>query len=95
MLRITETSKDEKTVTLKLDGKMVGALVSDLEELCLHYRNEKGKTVVLDFSGVTFIDNKGLTMLRKIKDNRVIMVNYSLFIETLLDVNKLISSNSE
>jgi anti-anti-sigma regulatory factor len=95
MLRITETSKDENTVTLKLDGKMVGALVSDLEELCLHHRNEKGKTVVLDFSGVTFIDNKGLTMLRKIKDNRVIMVNYSLFIETLLDVNKLISSNSE
>jgi anti-anti-sigma regulatory factor len=93
MLKITETSKDEKTVTLKLDGKMVGALVSDLEELCLHHRDEKGKTVVLDFSGVTFIDNKGLTMLRKIKDNRVIMVNYSLFIETLLNVNKLISSN--
>ena len=93
MLRITETSKDEKTVTLKLDGKMIGASVSDLEELCLHHRNEKGKTVVLDFSGVTFIDNHGLRILKKIKDNRLIIVNYSLFIETLLDVNKLISSN--
>ena len=95
MLKITETSEDEDTVTLKLDGKMVGSSVSDLEELCLRHRNEKGKTVVLDFSGVTFIDNKGLTMLKKIKDNRVIMANYSLFIETLLDVNKLISSNRE
>jgi anti-anti-sigma factor len=95
MLRITETSKDENTVTLKLDGKMVGASVSDLEELCLHHRDEKGKTVVLDFSGVAFIDNYGLKVLKKIKDNRILIVNYSLFIETLLDVNKLISSDSE
>jgi anti-anti-sigma regulatory factor len=95
MLKITETYSDENTVTLKLDGKMVGALVSDLEKLCLHHRNEEGKTIILDFSGVTFIDNYGLSMLKKIKDNRVTMVNYSLFIETLLDVNKLISSNSE
>ena len=95
MLRITETSENEKTVTLKLDGKMVGELVSDLEELCLHHRDEKGKTVILDFSGVTFIDNQGLSVLKKIKDNRVIIVNYSLFIETLLDVNKLINSNKE
>ncbi len=93
MLRITETSEDEKTVTLKLDGKMVGASASDLEELCLHHRDKRGKTVVLDFSGVAFIDNYGLKVLKKIKDSRVSIVNYSLFIETLLDVNKLISSN--
>jgi len=95
VLRITETYKDEKTVTLKLDGKMIGELVSDLEKLCLHHRDEKGKTVILDFSGVTFIDSYGLSMLKKIKDNGVTMVNYSLFIETLFDVNKLIKSNKE
>lgn len=95
MLRITETSEDEKTVTLRLDGKMAGTLVADLEQLCLRHRDEKGKAVVLDFSGVTFIDNKGLRMLKKIKDNRIMIVNYSLFIETLLDLHKLISSNRE
>lgn len=95
MFRITETSEDEKTVTLKLDGKMTGASASDLEELCLHHRDKRGKTVVLDLSGVAFIDNYGLKVLKKIKDNRILIVNYSLFIEALLDVNKLISSNSE
>lgn len=95
MLRITETSEDKKTVTLKLDGRMVGESASDLEELCLHHRDERGKTVVLDFAGVAFIDNYGLKVLKKIKDNRILIVNYSLFIETLLDVNKLISSNSK
>lgn len=60
MLIITEISKSDRTVTLRLDGKVVGMWVSDLEKLCLIYRDEKNKTVVLDFSGVTFIGNKGM-----------------------------------
>ncbi len=93
MLRITELSKDDKSVTLRLEGKVVDAWIPDLERMCLYHRDEKNKTIVLDFSGVTFIDNHGLRILKKIKDNRVVIVNYSLFIEALLDVNKLISSN--
>jgi anti-anti-sigma factor len=92
MLKITETSQGEKTITLKLDGKMVGRSASDLEELCLYHRDERGKTVVLDLSGLAFIDNHGLRILKKIKDNRVLIVNYSLFIEALLETNKLISN---
>ena len=85
MLRITEISEDEKTVKLRLDGKIVEAWVSDLEEMCIRYRDEKSKTVVLDLSGVTFIDNRGVTMLEKIKDGRLKIVNCSLFIEALLN----------
>lgn len=91
MLKITETSKDEKTVTLRLDGKVVGVWVSDLERQCMYYRDEENKTVVLDFSGVTFIDNKGVRMLEKIKDERVKIVNCSLFTGALL--HNLITSN--
>lgn len=47
MLRITETSQDEKAVTLRIDGKVVGTRVSELEKLCLHHRDEKNKIVVL------------------------------------------------
>ncbi len=36
MVKITETSGDEKVVTLRLDGKIVDAWVGDLEKLCLH-----------------------------------------------------------
>ena len=85
MLRITEISQDEKTVKLRLDGRLVEAWVSDLEEMCIHYRDEESKTVVLDLSGVTFIDNRGVRMLEKIKDGRLKIVNCSLFIEALLN----------
>ncbi|MGI0025772.1 MAG: hypothetical protein ACREA4_11610, partial [Nitrososphaera sp.] len=49
MLRITETPKDEKTVILRLDGKVVGTCVTDLERICMYYSKERTKTVVLDF----------------------------------------------
>ncbi len=91
MLRITEITKDDKTVSFRLDGKVVGTCVSDLKKLCLHYRDEKNKTVVLDFSGVTFIDNKGVRMLEKIKDERIQIINCSLFIRSLL--SNLITGN--
>jgi len=84
MLKITEASKDNKAVILRLDGKVVGELVSDLERLCLHYRDQEKKNIVLDFSGVSFIDNKGVKMLWKIKDERIKMVNCSSFIRLLL-----------
>lgn len=93
MFRITETFEDKKTVTLRLDGKLIDTWVSDLEKLCLHCKNEKNKTVVLDFSGVTFIDSKGVRMLENIKDEKVKITNCSLFIQTLL--RKLVISNRE
>jgi len=84
MLRITEISVDEKTVTLRLDGSVVNTAVSELERLCLHYGNNENKNVVLDFSGVTFMNNEAVEMLKRIKGQRIKIVNPSLFIETLL-----------
>jgi anti-anti-sigma regulatory factor len=84
MLRITETSEDRKTVALRLDGKLVDQWVSNLEEICLRYKHGRDKTIVLDFSGVSFIDNKGVRMLEKIKDERILITNCSLFIQSLL-----------
>ena len=91
MFRTTEISEDEKTVTLRLDGKLVHAWVPNLEMLCLHYKDEKNKTVVLDFSGVTFIDNEGVKMLENIKDEKIKIINCSLFIQKLL--HKLLINN--
>jgi anti-anti-sigma regulatory factor len=84
MLKITETSKEEKTVTLRLDGKISDDWIRELERVCLHYRDEENKIVVLDFLGVIFIDDNGVRMLEKIKDNRIRIINCSLFIQSLL-----------
>ncbi len=91
MFKITVASEDEKTVTLKLDGGLTCEYLTDLKKLCLSYRDEKNKAVALDFSGVTFIDNQGVTMLENIKDEHLKITNCSLFIEALL--NKLVSDN--
>lgn len=84
MLRITDLSKDDKSVTLILEGKLVGIWIPELERICLHHIKEKNRSVVLDFSGVTFIDNKGVKMLESIKDDRVKIVNCSPLILSLL-----------
>lgn len=84
MLRITKTAEDSDTVTLKLEGKVTDDTASDLERLCLLYRDGENKTVFLDFQGVTFINGYGLEILERIKGERIKMVNGSLFVETLL-----------
>lgn len=85
MLRITKVFDDGEEVVMKLEGKMIGVWVSELESICLFHRDELNKIVVLDFSGVTFIEEKGLRMLKDLKDERVKIVNCSPFIYSLLD----------
>ena len=85
MFKITVASEDDKTVTLRLDGRVIGECVSELKELCQLYKNVKHKRLSLDFSGVTFIDDEVVRALEKIKDDRTKIINCSLFIETLLD----------
>jgi anti-anti-sigma regulatory factor len=92
LLRITEIFDDGDEVVMKLEGKVVGVWVPDLESICLFHRDEMNKVVVLDFSGVTFIEEKGLRMLQDLKNERVRIVNCSPFIYSLL--NKLISRDS-
>lgn len=84
MFRSTEVSEDDHSATLRLDGKLIEPWVSELERLCLHYKNGKNKTVVLDFAGVTFIDDKGVKMLERIKDDKIKIINCSIFIQHVL-----------
>jgi len=91
MLKITVAFEDERTVTLKLDGRLTCEYLTDLKKLCVSYRNDRNKTVALDFSGVTFIDSRGVAMLDNIKDENLRITNCSLFIEALL--NKPVSDN--
>jgi anti-anti-sigma regulatory factor len=84
MLKITEISKDDEAITLRLEGKLVDTWIPELERTCLYHRDEKNKAVVLDFSGVTFIDKNGVGMLESIQDQRVKIINCCPFIQSLL-----------
>jgi len=84
LLRITEISDDGEEIVMKLEGKIIGVWVDDLKRVCLFHRDERNRVVVLDFSGVTFIEARGLEMLKDLKGERVKTVNCSPFIHSLL-----------
>jgi anti-anti-sigma regulatory factor len=85
MLMISEIKQDNENITLKLDGKIEGMYLEELEGACKCHRAGNNKTITLDFSGVTFIDDKALEVLSRLKDRRLKIVKCSPFIKTLLN----------
>ena len=65
MLRITTIAEHTPIVTLKVEGRIVSDWIPTLEHESLGLL-ERGKAVDLDFSGVTFVDAQGVTMLRNL-----------------------------
>ena len=84
MLRITEFIEDDNTVTLRLDGRLVDSSISELENLSVLHSVQHKKTVQLDFSGVTFIDDSSIKKLEKLKNEGIKIINYNPFVKILL-----------
>ena len=85
MLRISKIVHDDENLILKLDGKIEGMYTEELEQACKCTCDGDKKTITLDFSGVTFIDEKGLQTVSKLQNGRVNIVRCSPFIRTLLN----------
>jgi anti-anti-sigma regulatory factor len=84
MLRITAVAESPMLVTLKLDGRLVSDWVALLEEECLMWLRDH-RTVLLDVAEVTFIDRRGVKMLRRITSDRLRIINASAFITELIE----------
>ncbi len=76
MIRITRTDESPSQVTLKVEGQIVSLSVSVLEQECLTSMQGNQK-VVLDFSDVTFIDSRGMLMLKRIRAGNLEIINCS------------------
>lgn len=83
MLRITKLSDDGHTVHLKVEGRVTGDWVSELDQICGSCLSQK-KTVILDFSDVTFIDRRGIKVLRGVLGEKVRIIKPSLLVQGLL-----------
>ncbi len=83
MFRITPMSDDGQTVHLKVEGRVVGDWVPELDQVCGSCLFQK-KKVVLDFTEVTFMDRRGLNALRRLLGERVQITGASLIIQALL-----------
>jgi hypothetical protein len=83
MFRITRIADDETSVTLRVEGRLVGRWIDELESECERCRVVRGR-VNLDLSGVTFVDDRGIEALRSMGGDHVELVRCSLFLSGLL-----------
>jgi len=83
MLRITQTSEGSSDIRLKLEGRVVSDWVPLLREECLRILREQ-KKLWLDFSDVSFVDDRGVEMLKAIAGEGVRLMNCSPLVESLL-----------
>ncbi len=83
MLRITTEAEVGQTVRLKVEGRVVGEWVTEFDHTCTVLLAQK-KNIVLDFSGVRFIDRRGIDIVKNMRGERVNIIGASLLVQTLL-----------
>ncbi|NKE70281.1 STAS domain-containing protein [Candidatus Manganitrophus noduliformans] len=83
MLKVTRVAENDKTVTLKLEGRIVGEWIDMLERECKVCLGKRSK-LILDLSAVGFVDKRGVEMLKAVQGDRVRLTGCSLFLSELL-----------
>jgi hypothetical protein len=79
MLKIMCSESANKSVTLKLEGRVIGPWVAEVRRV-----SEKilvsGAMLTLDLSEVTFIDREGVELFRSLRDRQAMFLNSSVFV---------------
>ena len=83
MLKISQAEKANHSVTLKLEGRVVGPWVGELRQVCETLLTE-GRALKLDLAEVTFADADGVAVLTGFKTRGVTLKNCSPFVEEQL-----------
>lgn len=89
MLRITP-SKTRGTVALKLEGKLLGPWVDELQGYWLGHSRQSERTSIkaIDLAEVSFIDSRGKDLLLRMQRKGVSLIGGSDFIQQLLTNGK-------
>ncbi len=88
MLRISECKTTNELTTLRLEGRIVGRLVGEVQTAC-DAVFARGCKLVLDLSDVAFIDRNGLALFQDLLNRDASFVNCSPF---LLEQLKVVGS---
>jgi len=83
MLKISQAGKANHSLTLKLEGRVVGPWVGELRQVCETLLTE-GRPLKLDLADVTFADAGGVAVLSSFKSRGVAFSNCSPFVEEQL-----------
>jgi anti-anti-sigma regulatory factor len=83
MLKISPIGSGNHSVTLRLEGRMVGPWVSEARETCENILDE-GRKVKLNLTEVSFVDQDGVKFLADLVSRGVKLAGCSLFVEEQL-----------
>lgn len=83
MLKISQIGSANHSVTLQLEGRMVGPWVGEARETCERLLNE-GSKVKLNLTEVSFADADGVKLLADLVSRGVKLAGCSLFVEEQL-----------
>jgi ABC-type transporter Mla MlaB component len=80
MLKISQTGTVNHSVTLKLEGRVVGPWVAELRRICESIMGEQSR-LKLDLADVTYVDGEGVATLTDFQSRGVKLDNCSPFVE--------------
>lgn len=85
MLRITENTENGKIVRIRLDGTVSSSSYAELEAACARHQDTSDKVILLDMTGVMFLNNEVASRLSGLRSEQLRIINCSPFIEALLN----------
>ena len=80
MLKISQIGVSNHSVTLKLEGRVVGPWVAELRRICEPLLAED-RALKLDLAEVSYVDAEGVDALNGFKSRGVKLKNCSPFVE--------------
>ncbi len=83
MLRITPLATNSGEFCLRLEGRLIGPWVEELERAVAASSSPPGE-LQLDLSRVQFVDASGLELLQSLQNRGVVLQRVTPFIEELL-----------
>lgn len=83
MLKISEGKRGKQSITLRLEGRVVGPWVDELQHVCDPFANND-RELALDLAEVSFADESGVILLSSLKARGVKLLNPAPFVEEQL-----------
>jgi anti-anti-sigma regulatory factor len=83
MLKISQIGSANHSITLQLEGRMVGPWVGEARETCEKILAE-GRKIKLNLAEVSFVDQDGVKFLSGLVSRGVKLAGCSLFLEEQL-----------
>lgn len=83
MVRISESGSSDGTQAIRLEGRVVGPCVTEVQTYCQRILSQ-GLTLTIDMAEVSFLDGMGVGLLRDLMSRQVRLLNCSPFVNELL-----------